>query len=95
MNATMHSAWIQQQILDQVDAALENFTMHDPHKLLELSRVIVVSVINKIDASHALHCYHHLQHTGQLQHDASANWMQCLHDHFNHCTELELATRYA
>jgi hypothetical protein len=95
MNATIDIEWIQQEILDQVDAAVENFTMHDPHKLLELSRVIVHSIIDKIDVLHALDYYHHLKDTGQLDNNESSDRIQCLYDYFNDWTELELAKRYA
>jgi len=89
--------WIQQEILDQVNAVVDNFTVNDPQKLLECSKVIVSSIVDKIDIKHALGMYYHM-----VEQAVDANtWMsspdrlQCVYDYFNGWIELELAKRYA
>ena len=91
MNAAADMEWIQQEILHQVDAIVENFTANDPKKLLECSKVIVASIVDKIDVKHALGMYYHVAdaHTG------NTDRLQCVYDHFNNWIELELAKRYA
>jgi len=89
--------WIQCEIMDQVDAVVENFTMNDPEKLLELSKVIVNAIVDKIDVKHALGMYYHIveQAMDKNTWTSSADRLQCIYDYFNAWTELELAKRYA
>jgi len=86
--------WIQQEVLDQVDVVVEQFTVYDPHKLLDLSKVIVSSIIDKIDVAHALGMYYHIAATKDTV-SAPEDRLQCVYDHFNDWIELELAKRYA
>ena len=97
MNADADMQWIQQEILDQVDAIVESFTVNDPKKLLECSKVIVASIVDKIDVKHALGMYYHIveQAIDANTWTSSADRLQCVYDHFNAWVELELAKRYA
>lgn len=97
MTAATDMEWIQCEILDQVNAIVENFTVNDPKKLLECSRVIVASVVDKIDVKHALGMYYHLveQAVDKNVWMSSADRLQCVYDYFNNWIELELAKRYA
>jgi hypothetical protein len=94
MNAAADIAWIQQEILDQVDTIVESFTVNDPVKLLECSRVIVHSIVDKIDIKHALGMYYHIAATADTV-SAPEDRLQCVYDYFNHWVSLELAKRYA
>ena len=94
MNAAADIAWIQQEILDQVNAVVENFTVNDPVKLLECSKVIVSSIVDKIDIKHALGMYYHIAATADTI-SAPEDRLQCVYNYFNAWVELELATRYA
>ena len=89
--------WIQCEIMDQVDAVIANFTMNDPEKLLELSKVIVSSIVDKIDVKHALGMYYHIveQAIDKETWVSSPDRLQCVYDYFNAWIELELAKRYA
>jgi len=97
MNAAADMEWIQQEILDQVDVIVESFTVNDPAKLLECSKVIVASIVDKIDVKHALGMYYHLveQAMDKNTWTSSADRLQCIYDYFNGWIELELAKRYA
>jgi hypothetical protein len=97
MTAAKDIEWIQQEILHQVDAIVENFTMNDPQKLLECSKVIVSSIVDKIDVKHALGMYYHMveQAVDKNTWTSSPDRLQCIYDHFNAWIELELAKRYA
>jgi len=97
MNAESEIDWIQKEVLDQVDGAVESFTLLESGEkpLLEFSRVVVASIIGKIDVAHALNIYHHLYETGKLDDLDTKDRIQCLYDHFNDWIELELAKRYA
>jgi len=97
MTAAKDMEWIQQQILDQVNAIVENFTMNDPVKLLECSKVVVSSVVDKIDVKHALGMYYHIveQSMDKETWVSSPDRLQCVYDYFNNWIELELARRYA
>jgi len=94
MNAAADMAWIQQEVLNQVDAVVENFTMNDPQKLLDLSKVIVSSIVDKIDVAHVLGMYYHIAATVDTV-SAPEDRLQCVYDYFNNWIELELAKRYA
>jgi len=87
--------WVKQQIMDQVDAGIENFTILESGegKLLEFCKVVVNSVVGKIDVSHALDYHGHLQDTGALQ--PGKDRIVCLIEYFVQWVELELARRYA
>jgi hypothetical protein len=97
----MHTAteeqidWIKQQIMDQVDAGIEQFTLLESGegKVLEFVKVVVNDIIGKIDVSHALNYFYHLQDTQQLQ--PGKDRMACLTEYFVQWVELELARRYA
>jgi hypothetical protein len=97
MTAAADMEWIQCEILDQVNAVVENFTVNDPKKLLECSRVIVASVVDKIDVKHALGMYYHLveQAVDKNVWMSSADRLQCVYVYFNNWIDLELAKRYA
>jgi hypothetical protein len=97
MTAISDIAWIQQEVLDQVDAIVEQFTMNDPDKLLQCSKVIVSAIIDKIDVAHVLSIYYHIveQAVDKETWVTSPDRLQCVYDHFNAWIELELATRYA
>ena len=90
-------AWIKDQIVEQVDAGIENFTLMESGegKLLEFCRVVVNSVAGKIDVAHALDYYYYLQENGELEHMECTDRIQSLLDYFHACIELELARRYA
>lgn len=83
--------WVKQQIMDQVDAGIENFTLDG--KVLEFAKVVVNSVVGKIDVSHALDYYGYLQDTGELR--PGKDRITCLIEYFIQWVELELARRYA
>ena len=83
--------WVKQQIMDQVDAGMEHFTLDG--KVLEFVKVVVNAVVGKIDVSHALDYCAHLQDAGALQ--PGKDRIACLTDYFVQCIELELARRYA
>ena len=89
--------WIQQEILHQVDTVVEHFTVNDPAKLLECSKVIVSSIVDKIDIKHALGMYYHMveQAVDKETWVSSTDRLQCVYDYFNGWIELELAKRYA
>ena len=91
MTAAADMEWIQQEILDQVDAVIDSFTVNDPAKLLQCSKVIVASIVDKIDVKHALGMYYHLADTDT----GNTDRLQCVYDYFNNWIELELAKRYA
>jgi len=97
MTPAADMAWIQQEILHQVDTVVEHFTMNDPAKLLECSKVIVSSIVDKIDVKHALGMYYHMveQAVDKNTWMSSADRLQCIYDYFNAWIELELAKRYA
>jgi len=94
MTAATDIEWIQQEILDQVNVIVENFTVNDPLKLLECSKVVVSSVVDKIDIKHALGMYYHIAATVDTL-SAPEDRLQCVYDYFNDWIELELAKRYA
>jgi hypothetical protein len=83
--------WVKQQIMDQVDAGIENFTLEG--KVLEFAKIVVNSVVGKIDVSHALDYFYHLQDTGELR--PGKDRIICLIEYFVQWVELELARRYA
>ena len=89
--------WIQCEIMHQVNAVVENFTMNNPEKLLECSKVIVSSIIDKIDVAHVLGMYYHIveQAVDKETWVSSPDRLQCVYDYFNAWIELELAKRYA
>jgi hypothetical protein len=89
--------WIKQQILDQVDAAIENFTLIESgeQKTLEFSKIVVENIINRIDVMHALDIHHYLHEIGVLDNIKCKDRLQCLYEYFYQWIELELATRYA
>ena len=97
MTPAADMAWIQQEILHQVDTVVEHFTMNDPQKLLECSKVIVSSIVDKIDVKHALGMYYHIveQAIDKESWVSSTDRLQCIYDYFNNWIELELAKRYA
>ena len=97
MTAAADMEWIQQEILYQVDVIVENLTANDPQKLLECSKVIVASIVDKIDAKHALGMYYHIveQAIDKESWVSSTDRLQCIYDYFNAWIELELARRYA
>jgi hypothetical protein len=94
MTAATDMEWIQCEILDQVNAIVDNFTVNDPVKLLECSKVIVHSIVDKIDVKHALGMYYHIMATEDTV-SAPEDRLQCVYDHFNNWISLELAKRYA
>jgi len=87
--------WVKQQIMDQVDAGIENFTILESgdSKLLEFCQVVVNAIIGKIDVAHALDYFYYLQDNGALE--PSKDRLTALHDYFYKWIELELAKRYA
>ena len=87
--------WIKNEIETQVDAGLENFTLVESGegKLLEFCKVVVNSVVGKIDVAHALDYYAYLQDTGELR--PGKDRIACLTDYFYKWIELQLARRYA
>jgi hypothetical protein len=87
--------WIKQEIETQVDAGIENFTILESGegKLLEFCKVVVNSIIGKIDVMHALDYYAYLQDTGELP--PGKDRITCLIEYFYKWIELELARRYA
>jgi len=97
MNAESEIDWIQKEVLDQVDGAVESFTLLESGEkpLLEFSKVVVASIIGKIDVMHALNIYNHLHEAGKLDDLDTNDRIQCLYDYFNDWIELELAKRYA
>ena len=89
--------WIKDKIVEQVDAGIENFTLVESgeEKTLEFSKIVVESIIHKIDVYNALDLYYYLQENGELGHIESTDRIQSLFDYFYAWIELELATRYA
>ena len=87
--------WIKSEIESQVDAGIENFTILESGegRLLEFAKVVVNSVIGKIDVSHALDYYGYLQDTGVLR--TGKDRITCLLEYFYQWIELELAKRFA
>ena len=87
--------WIKSEIESQVDAGIENFTILESGegKLLEFAKVVVNSVVGKIDVAHALDYYGYLQDTGELR--TGKDRITCLQEYFYNWIELELAKRYA
>ena len=87
--------WIKGEIESQVDAGIENFTILESGegKLLEFCKVVVNSIIGKIDVAHALDYFYYLRDNGGLE--PSKDRLTDLHDYFYKWIELELARRYA
>jgi hypothetical protein len=87
--------WVKNEIMDQVDAGIENFTLIESGegKVLEFCKVVVNSVVGKIDVAHALDYYGYLQDTGDLR--VGKDRIACLIEYFVQWVELELARRYA
>jgi hypothetical protein len=87
--------WIKGEIESQVDAGIENFTILESGegKLLEFTKVVVSSIIGKIDVAHALDYFYYLRDNGELE--PSKDRLTDLHDYFYKWIELELARRYA
>ena len=81
----------------QVDAAMEHFTLVESgaQKTLQFSKVVVESIINKMDVYNALDMYYYLKENGELNHIECTDRIQSLFDYFYAWIELELATRYA
>jgi hypothetical protein len=88
---------IQDKIVEQVDAAIENFTLIESgeQKTLAFSKVVVESIVNKMDVYNALDCYYYLQENGELNHIECTDRIQSLMHYFCAWIELELAKRYA
>jgi hypothetical protein len=89
--------WIKDRIKEQVDSAIESFTLVESgeEKTLEFSKIVVESIIHKIDVYNALDMHAYLQENGELNHIESTDRIQSLFDYFYAWIELELATRYA
>ena len=89
--------WIKDKIVEQVDAAMEHFTLIESgeQKLLNFSKVVVDSIVHKMDVYNALDMHHYLQDNGELNHIECTDRIQSLFDYFYAWIELELATRYA
>ena len=89
--------WIKDKIVEQVDAAIENFTLIESgeQKTVAFSKVVVESIIHKIDVYNALDLYYYLKESGELNHIECTDRIQSLLDYFYAWIELELATRYA
>ena len=85
--------WLKQQILDQVDAGMENFTMEE--RVLQFAKVVVNSCMGRIDVMHALDMHDHLHDIGALDNIKCKDRLQCLYEYFFQWVELELAVRYA
>ena len=87
--------WVKNEIETQVDAGMEHFTMLESAegKVLEFCKVIVNSVVGKIDVAHALDYYAYLQDTGHLP--LGKDRIACLQEYFYAWIELQLARRYA
>jgi hypothetical protein len=81
----------------QVDAAIESFTLVESgaQKTLTFSKVVVDSIIHKMDVHNALDMHAYLQEHGELVHAACSDRIQCVLDYFYAWIELELAKRYA
>jgi len=89
--------WIKDRIVEQVDSAIDSFTLVESgeEKTIEFSKIVVESIIHKIDVYNALDMYYYLQESGELEHIESTDRIQSLFDYFYAWIELELATRYA
>ena len=89
--------WIKDRIKEQVDSAIESFTLVESgeEKTIEFSKIVVESIIHKIDVYNALDMYYYLKESGELKHIENTDRIQCLLDYFYAWIELELATRYA
>jgi hypothetical protein len=94
--AEINTDWMKQEILDQVNAAMEQFTLLESGeaKALEFCKVAVNSVIAKCTVEDVVDMYYHIMST-QDAISAPEDRLQCVHDYFNHWIELELAKRYA
>ena len=80
-----------------MDSAIESFTLVESgeEKTLEFSKIVVESIIHKIDVYNALDMHAYLQEHGELNHMESTDRIQSLLDYFYAWIELELAKRYA
>lgn len=89
--------WIKDKIVEQVDVAIEHFTLMESgeQKTVTFSKIVVESIIHKIDVYNALDMHHYLQENGELDHVKCTDRIQSLFDYFYAWIELELATRYA
>ena len=89
--------WIKDRIKERVDSAIESFTLVESgeEKTIEFSKIVVESIIHKIDVYNALDMYYYLKESGELEHIESTDRIQCLFDYYYAWIELELATRYA
>jgi hypothetical protein len=99
MNAAMDSQiqCIKDRVKEQVDAAIESFTLVESgeEKTLTFSKVVVDSIIHQMHVHNALDMHAYLQEHGELVHMESTDRIQSLLNYFYACIELELATRYA
>jgi len=85
---------IKKDIVDQVDAAIESFTLLESGegKLLEFAKVVVESVVNKLVVRDALDYFYYLQDIGELR--PGKDRIVCLNEYLIQWIELELARRY-
>jgi len=96
--AEINVQWIEKEILSQLDAAIEQFTLLESgeEKTLKYCKVVVNSVISKLVVEDALDMYYHLfGDIGETASDASVDRIQSVMDHFCGWIELELSKRYA
>ena len=89
--------WIKDRIAEQVDAAIESFALVESgeEKTLTFSKVVVDSIMHKMDVHNALDMHAYLQENGELVHIESTDRIKSLLNYFYAWIELELATRYA
>jgi len=97
--AEINADWMKQEILDQVNTAIEQFTLLESGeaKALEFCRIAVNSVIAKSTVEDTMDIYYHIveQAVDKETWVSSPDRLQCVYDYFNHWIELELAKRYA
>ena len=89
--------WVKQEIMDQIDAGMEQCGIAESgaHKVLEFANMTVDHCIHKIDVQHALGMHAHLQDTGALQCINNGDRLQALFTYFHDWVSLQLAMRYA
>jgi hypothetical protein len=89
--------WVQQEIMDQIDAHMQHGDIAEsgPHAVLAFAHETVHHCIGKIDVQHAMCMHAHLQDTGALHHITDHDRMLALFTYFNDWVSLALAKRYA
>ena len=89
--------WIKDRIVEQVDAAMEHFTLMESgeQNTVAFSKVVVESIIHKMDVHNALNMHCYLKEHGELVHIKCTDRIQSVMHYFHAWLSLQLAMRYA